>query len=261
MRPLEFSADDFRRLAGQVSDLSAEYLSALGQRGIFPSTSGAETERLFALDLPEKGMGQRALADLRAAMDHARTQNGRFFGYVQGPGEPVAALGDLFASVINQNMTAWRSSPAGVTLERTVVGWLAEAIGCKGFTGTLTGGGSPANLMGLAMAREKKTPANERGLWGANAGMVYASEQVHMAVPKGVAMLGIGRENLRYIACDDAYRMLPAKLDRAIRDDLARGKTPIAVVASAGTVNTGAIDPLEEISRIARAHGIWMHVD
>ena len=261
MRPLEFSADDFRRLAEQVSDLSAEYLSALGQRAIFPSTSGAETERLFALDLPEKGMGDQSVAALRTMMDHSRAQNGRFFGYVQGPGEPVAALGDLFASVINQNMTAWRSSPAGVTLERTVVGWLAEAIGCKGFTGTLTGGGSPANLMGLAMAREARTPANERGLWGANAGVIYASEQIHMAVPKAVAMLGIGRDHLRYIACDDAYRMIPSELERAIREDEARGRTPIAVVASAGTVNTGAVDPLRAIAEIARAHGIWMHVD
>jgi aromatic-L-amino-acid/L-tryptophan decarboxylase len=261
MRPLEISADDFRRLAEEVVSLSAEYLATLDARSIFPDTSGVDVERIFGLDLPEQGMGDGALTALREVMARARAQNGRFYGYVQGSGEPVAALGDLFASILNQNMTAWRSSPAGVTIERTVVRWLAESVGCAGFTGTLTGGGSPANLMGLAMAREKKTPANERGLWGANAGMVYASEQVHMAVPKGVAMLGIGRENLRYIACDDAYRMLPAKLDRAIRDDLARGKTPIAVVASAGTVNTGAIDPLEEISRIARAHGIWMHVD
>ncbi len=81
----------------------------------------------------------------------------------QGPGEPVAALGDLFASILNQNMTAWRSSPSGVTIERTVVRWLAEAVGCPGFAGTLTGGGSAANLMGLAMAREAKTPANEHG--------------------------------------------------------------------------------------------------
>ncbi len=82
-----------------------------------------------------------------------------------------------------------------------------------------------------------------------------------MAVPKAVAMLGIGRDHLRYIACDDAYRMIPAELERAIREDEANGRTPIAVVASAGTVNTGAIDPLREIAAIARAHKIWLHVD
>ncbi len=261
MKPLELSDSEFRRLADEVVNLSAEYFSTLDARSTFPATSGEESERLFALPLPERGLGAEALTALRDVMQHGRVQNGRFFGYVQGPGESVAALGDLFASVLNQNMTAWRSSPSGITIERTVVRWLAEAVGCKGFYGTLTGGGSPANLMGLAMAREAKTPGNERGLWNAKAGVIYASEQVHMAVPKAVAMLGIGRDHLRYIACDDAYRMRPSDLERAIREDEVQGRLPIAIVASAGTVNTGAIDPLREIAAIARAHKIWLHVD
>jgi len=261
MRPLELSDAEFRRLVDEVVNLSAEYFSTLDERSIFPPTNGEESEQMFSLPLPEKGMGAVALSALRDVMERGRAQNGRFFGYVQGPGEAVAALGDLFASVLNQNMTAWRSSPSGITIERTVVRWLAEAVGCKGFYGTLTGGGSPANLMGLAMAREAKTPGNERGLWGANAGMIYASEQVHMAVPKAVAMLGIGRDHLRYIPCDDGYRMIPAELERAIREDEVRGLTPIAVVASAGTVNTGAVDPLREIAAIAHVHKTWLHVD
>ena len=261
MRPLELSNSEFRRLAAEVVELSAEYFAQLPARAIFPATSGEECERLFALDLPEKGMGPTALAALREVMDHGRAQNGRFFGYVQGPGEPIAALGDLFASVINQNMTAWRSSPSGVTIERTVVRWLAQAVGCPGFTGTLTGGGSPANLMGIAMARESKTPGNEHGLWNTKPGVLYASTEIHMAIPKAAAMLGIGRDHLRYIPCDDAYRLIPAELERAIVADKAQGLIPIAVIASAGTVNTGAVDPFPEISAIARAHGLWMHVD
>jgi aromatic-L-amino-acid/L-tryptophan decarboxylase len=261
MKPLETSPDDFRRLAADVVELSAEYLASLDARSTFPRISGVEAEKIFSLELPEQGMAEKAFADLRDVVAHARTQNGRFFGYVQGPGEPVAALGDLLASILNQNMTAWRSSPSGVTIERTVVRWLAEAVSCSGFLGTLTGGGSAANLMGLAMAREAKIPGNERGLFGANVGVIYASEQVHMAVPKAVAMLGMGRENLRNIACDDAYRMIPSQLEKAIARDKAQGRTPVAVVASAGTVNTGAIDPLRDISAIARAHDVWLHVD
>jgi glutamate/tyrosine decarboxylase-like PLP-dependent enzyme len=261
MNPLALSPAEFRRLAAEIAELSAEYLAQLPTRAIFPATSGVDCERLFALDLPENGLGPSALTALREVMNHSRAQNGRFFGYVQGPGEPIAALGDLFTSVINQNMTAWRSSPSAVTIERTVVRWLAQAVGCPGFTGTLTGGGSSANLMGLAMAREAKTPGNERGLWNSKPGVIYASTEIHMAVPKAAAMLGIGRENLRYIPCDDAYRMIPAELERAIVADKAQGLTPIAVVASAGTVNTGAVDPFPEISRIARAHGTWLHVD
>lgn len=265
MDPLELSAEEFRRLAARVSDFSADFLTGIDSRPIFPKTSGTDTERLFSTGLPEIGLGAAALDALVDVIAHSRAQNGRFFGYVQGPGEPVSALGDLLASILNQNMTAWRSAPAGVTIERTVVRWLAEAVGCGGFLGTLTGGGSAANLMGLTMAREAKTPANERGLRGAltgvGVGVVYASEQVHMAVPKAVAMIGIGRENLRTVPCDASYRMIPSQLEQAIRRDRAEGTIPIAVVASAGTVNTGAIDPLREIAEIVHVHGAWMHVD
>ena len=261
MNPLSLSPEDFRLLGNSVLDLCVEFLATLDERSIFPANSGAQSDETFAEELPEKGMRGEAFAMLRDIAEFSRAHNGRFFGYVQGPGEPVAALGDLLASVLNQNITAWRSSPSGVTIERTVVRWLAEAVGCPGFAGTLTGGGSVANLMGLAMAREAKIPANERGLYGENAGIIYASEQAHMAVPKAVATLGIGRDNLRHIRCDDACRMLPAELERAMREDVARGRIPIAIVASAGTVNTGAIDPLREIAAVARAHGAWMHVD
>src|SRR6266567_3246153 len=124
--PLELSPEDFALLADRVCRAASEYL-----------------------------------ADLDVIADHSRPGNARFFGYVLGSGEPVAAIGDLYASVLNQNVTAWRSAPAAVTIERTVLRWLAEAAGCQGFTGSLVGGGSSANLMGLAMAREAKAPANE----------------------------------------------------------------------------------------------------
>ena len=88
-------------------------------------------------------MGDQAFAALTDVIATSRAQNGRFFAYVQGSGEPIAALGDLLGSILNQSITAWRSSPAGVTIERTVVRWLSEAVGCRGFVGTLTSGGRP----------------------------------------------------------------------------------------------------------------------
>lgn len=262
MNSLDLSPEQFRSLAKKVTTTCAEYLAKRDQFAVFPSTSGSETERLMGQEaLPERGQGERAFDALGDLLTHCRAQNGRFFGYVQGSADPVAALGDLIASVLNQNMTAWRSSPAGVTVERTVVHWLAEAIGCGNFTGTLTGGGSAANLMGLTMAREARMPANDAGIGQAASGIVYASEQVHMSVPKAVAMLGIGRDNIRYIPCDESYRMITTELDRAMLHDRQKGRTPIAVVASAGTVNTGSIDPLRDIAAIARAHNAWLHVD
>jgi glutamate/tyrosine decarboxylase-like PLP-dependent enzyme len=261
MTPIELSPAQFRDLAADILNISADYLASLPQRPVFPGCSGADTERLFAETAPEEGLGAGALAVVADLIAHARSQNGRFFGYVQGSGDPVAALADLLASVLNQNITAWRSSPAGVTIERTVVRWLAGAISCPGYSGTLTGGGSAANFMALAMARESKTPANESGLFHCERPVIYASEEVHMSIPKAVALLGIGRENLHYIPCDNDYRMVPAELDRAIAADKAAGRKPMAVVASAGTVNTGSIDPLAEIAAIARAHELWFHID
>lgn len=261
MHPLEISPEEFRRLAEQVVDVAAQYLTEMDSRATFPATSGAQTEQLFHTAPPEKGLGAEAVVALREVVACSRVQNGRFFGYVLGSGEPVAATADLLASVLNQNVTAWRSAPAAVTLERTVVGWIAQAIGCAGLSGSLTGGGSSANLMALAMAREATVAANERGLTSAPQGVVYASDEVHMSIAKSVALLGIGGENLRLIGSDNSFRMVPHELEQALERDQAAGKVPIAIVASAGTVNTGAIDPLPEIAAIARRHRVWLHVD
>jgi aromatic-L-amino-acid/L-tryptophan decarboxylase len=259
MNPVEISSDQFRRLAEHVTKLAAEYLENIDTQPISPATDGAETLRLFRTGIPEEGIGEEVLNRLAEVMRLSRVQNGRFFGYVLGSGEPVAATGDLLASVLNQNVTAWRSGPAAVMIEQSVVSWLAQAIGCLEFSGHLTGGGSSANLMGLAMAREMKAPANEKGV--APGGMIYASDEIHMSVPKSVALLGIGRDNLRLIATDASFRMSPAELEARILRDKAAGKIPLAVVASAGTVNTGAVDPLRTIAEIAQRHGAWFHID
>src|SRR5580692_9798596 len=261
MNPVEISTGEFRRLADRAAQIAAEYLDNIDGFSISPATSGEKPLRLFRTAMPEAGIGEDALNALSEIIRLSRVQNGRFFGYVLGSGEPVAAVADLMASVLNQNVTAWRSGPAAVTIERTVVGWLAQAIGCPGFRGSLTGGGSSANLMALAMAREAKLPANEAGMRAAPQGVVYASEEVHMSIPKSVALLGIGRKNLKLIPTDQDFRMIPAELEQAIEQDKKEGKIPIAVVASAGTVSTGTIDPLPEIAAIARRHGLWMHID
>ena len=258
---LDLTTDDFRHLAAQVPDLAAKYLANLDSTPTFPATSAAQVERLFHTAPPAEGLGAAAFEMLSSVAQHSRVQNGRFFGYVLGSGEPIGALADLFASVLNQNVTAWRSGPAAATIEHTVIEWLAGAIGCAGFRGSLTGGGSAANLMALAMAREARLPANEKGLREAPQGAFYASTEVHMSIPKSIALLGIGRENIRLIPVDDNFQMIPAELERSIASDVAAGKTPIAIIACAGTVNTGAIDPLPEIAAIARRHQVWLHVD
>jgi len=261
MNPLNITPEEFRRLSARVLEIAADYLQTMDARSIPPVGTGAEIERFYRTPLPETGLPEEALRGLEDVARHSRAQNGRFFGYVLGSGEPAAAAADLLCSVLNQNVTAWRSAPAAVTLERTVVGWLAQAVGCPNFRGILTGGGSTANLMALAMAREAISPANERGLRAGSPVAVYASTEMHMSIPKAVALLGIGRENLRLIPVDAAYRMIPDRLEDALKRDKKSGITPVAVIANAGTVNTGAIDPLPQISEIATRYGTWLHVD
>ncbi len=258
MRALEISNSQLDGLMTEAMRLAAEYWASLQERPSFPSTSGAETARLFDHPWPETGRGSDVLKDFKAIAEHVRPSTGRFFGYVVGSGEPVGAIGDFLASVLNQNTTSWRSAPAAVTIERAVVGWLADAIGCSGFAGSLCGGGSMANLMALAIARENILPANEDG---ARPGVIYASEQVHMSIPKAIALLGIGRNNLRLLPVDADFRLRAETLESAISADRKAGRTPMAIIASAGTVATGAVDPLRDIARIARAEGLWLHVD
>jgi len=259
MNPLERPHNEYRHAFERISELSLALLAELNQRPTFPTITGQEARKRFSDPLPELGMGAAALDGLQAVIDASRLQNSRFFGYVLGSGEPIAAAADLLASVLNQNVTAWRSGPAAATIEQVVVGWLAEAVGCNGFVGTLTGGGSAANLMALAMARETRMPSNDDGVQ--QSGTVYASDQSHMSIPKAVALLGLGRHSLRSIPCDPDFRMRVDLLRQEIDKDAQEGKTPVAIVGTAGTVATGSIDPLAELAAIAKSCGAWFHVD
>lgn len=258
MRSLNLAPEEFRALAHRLSDFTADYLDKLPELPSYPATTGEASVRLFDGEAPLDGMGARAFDALGDVFAHSRPASPRFFGYVFGTGEPVGALGQFAASVLHQNATAWRSGPSANTIERTVVRWLAEAVGCAGFSGSLTLGGSSANLMGLCMAREAKAPANA---CGARGGLVYCSTEAHMSIAKAAALLGLGHEAVRLVPVDEAFRMRTDELRRIIGEDLAAGRTPIAVVASAGTTATGSIDAMAEIAEICGEFGLWMHVD
>src|SRR6184192_4772972 len=163
MNALHLPNAEFRSLAARVTDLAADLLAGLEELPAFPAVRGEQVARAFEAPLPEEGLRAGALDALGEVLALSRAPTPRFYGYVLGSGEPVAALADLLASILNQNVTAWRSAPAAVTIERQIVRGLAGALGCEGFSGSLCGGGSMANLMGLAMARETRLPANEAG--------------------------------------------------------------------------------------------------
>ena len=258
MRPLETSAEELRALVDAASALATEFWAGIDRRPAAPRVGGEQSVQRFQSAWEEAGIGLEVLNDFRDIAEWSRPTHGRFFGYVFGSGEPVGAVGDFLASTLNQNAVAWRSAPAAVVIEQVLIGWLAGAVGCTGFRGSFCGGGSAANFMGLAMAREAKAPAREKG---AQPAIVYASSEVHMSIPKAMSLLGLGSDNLRRVPVDEAFRLRIDALEDAIAHDKAAGRKAIAIVATAGTVNTGAIDPLAQLARIARRENLWLHID
>jgi glutamate/tyrosine decarboxylase-like PLP-dependent enzyme len=264
---LDISSEELRELSSLATTLVADYFAEVSDLPVFPDTSAATVAARLRSTLPDEGVAlERLMEDCRAVI-HLSRHNGhpRFFGYVASPSTPIGAYADLIASALNSNVTSWRSSPAATEIEREVVRWLASLIGYSDDgRGLLTSGGSMANLNALYVAHRAAagSDASRAGLWNTNAPMtLYASDQIHLSIPKAADVLGLGREQARLIETDAHCKLDARKLRETIESDKQRGLRPFCVVASAGTVNTGAIDPLTEIARVAKDYSLWFHVD
>ena len=140
MRSLETSSEELRALVDAASALAIEFWAGIDRRPAAPRVSGEQSVRRFQSAWDEAGIGLDVLNDFRDIAEWSRPTHGRFFGYVFGSGEPVGAVGDFLASTLNQNAVAWRSAPAAVAIEQVLIGWLADAVGCTGFRGSLLRG-------------------------------------------------------------------------------------------------------------------------
>jgi glutamate/tyrosine decarboxylase-like PLP-dependent enzyme len=182
------------------------------------------------------------------------TTSPRFMAYIPGGGVPYAALGDLLAATSNKYSGFASASPGAVRIENACVAWLASVIGYpKDAAGTLTSGGSIANLTAVVAAREARDPDG--------GGAVYVTRFAHYCIDKALHIAGRGRAPRRVVATDDSYRMSVEALEQALEEDRRNGIRPWLVVASAGTVDTGAIDPIPEIADLCARYGAWLHVD
>ncbi|MDQ3818891.1 MAG: aminotransferase class I/II-fold pyridoxal phosphate-dependent enzyme [Acidobacteriota bacterium] len=263
---LDITRDEARELSEESVALVLDYFERVAELPVFPDTSAERIRGQLETTLPEEGEPLERLIDDCRAVIRASRQNGhpRFFGYIASPSTPVGAFADLIASALNANVTSWRSSPAPTEVERITVRWLGELIGYKDAGGLLTSGGSLANLNALFIAHRSKAggEASRKGLWNAGAPMtVYASDQVHLSIPKAADVLGIGREQVRQLKSDRQFKMDVRGLREQIAGDIESGLRPFCIVANAGTTNTGAVDPLKEIAAVAEEHGLWLHVD
>src|SRR6185503_17025534 len=264
---LDVNDDELQQISSESSKLVFEYLTSISNRPVRAENHAGKTLAAIDTELSSEGRPlQQLIKECRAIMDLSR-HNGhpRFFGYVASPSTPIGAYGDLIASALNANITCWRSGPAGTELERMVVRWLGALINYdREASGLLTSGGSMANMIALLIASRRKSgaDASRRGLWNSGPPMtLYASEEVHMSIPKAADMLGFGRDQVRVIGCDDRQRMRVDLLRQRIEADLREGLRPFCVAGSAGTVNTGVVDPLAEIAGVAREFDLWFHVD
>ena len=251
----------------QATRLVAEYFNTIAERPVRAENFAGKTTAALDVELPLDGVPVARLIDeCRTVFDLSR-HNGhpRFFGYVASPSTPIGAYADLIAGALNANITCWRSGPAGTELEQLVVRWLGSIIEYDGDAkGLLTSGGSMANMIALLVASRRKlgNDVSRKGLWGSGAPLiVYASEEAHMSIAKAADILGLGRDHVRVVACDDLQKMRADSLRHAIENDLREGLRPCCVVASAGTVNTGVVDPLDALASVAREFDLWFHVD
>jgi glutamate/tyrosine decarboxylase-like PLP-dependent enzyme len=258
---LDLAPADVAALGGKLLDLAAQWLAAEPESPVLQRLGGAELQALFDEPPPEAGIPDAALlAELRDKVLRYSRHNGhpRQFAHVCASPDPVGALADLLVSMLNQNVTAWRSAPAAVTVERLVLRWLDALVGFDGGGhGLLLGGGSAANLhaVGAAVTRAlQHAPGTPRERL-----VLYTSCETHLSLAKAARFVGVG--HVRALAVDTGRRLSPDVLRAAIEADRAAGLVPMMAVGSAGTANAGTIDPLVELADTCRKAGAWFHVD
>jgi aromatic-L-amino-acid decarboxylase len=262
----EWSAEEIKRVGYRAIDLIAEHLTTLPDKPVFQPFP-QERARAY-LEAPPPEAGQSAddiLAAFEADIAPYPFGNGhpRFYGWVNSPPVVMSVFAEALAAAMNPSCAG--GNHAAIYVERQVVNWFKHITGfSRDSMGLLVSGGSVAALTALAVARHVKCGFDVRakGVQAAPRRLVfYKSGEAHGCHQKAIELLGIGHEHLRMIAHNAAQQMVPAALDAAIHQDLAEGRTPVAAIASAGTVNTGAIDPLDEIADVCARRGVWFHVD
>ena len=259
--------EELRKLGHQAFDDMLEYLKSVGDRPAWQPLPRA-AKQLFEQDLPRQGMGLGEVYE--QIRDHVLPYptgniHPRFWSWVGGTGTPAQLIADLVASAMN-SASLGMDEVASSYVELQLLNWLRSLLGYSAdSSGLLVSGGSMANLVGLAVARTHAAPYDVRDQ-GVNLSdyprlMYYMSSEGHSSLRKAIELLGLGSASLRILPVKDDFTMDVAALMSAMRDDRQAGRLPACIIATAGTVNTGAIDPLNELADIAQEEKLWMHAD
>jgi aromatic-L-amino-acid decarboxylase len=264
---LDWGADDARSFGVEIVELWAELLERLPELPISRRRSVDEVREAIVRPLPAEPLPRSQLvAYLRTlAFEHSTyTGHPGFMAYITGSGTIPGAAADLLMSALNQNLGGWRLSPAATEIELALTRWFGQKLGLpETAAGMITSGGAMANFMGLKAARDARAgrAVRRQGLTAGPRLTLYASAEVHDVNTRAADMLGLGSDAVRTVPVDEGRRMQVDALRKAVESDLDAGARPVAVVATAGTVATGAIDPLGCIADVCAEHGLWLHVD
>src|SRR5690606_26229529 len=267
--PLEIEAETFRRIGYQMIDRIALFLENIRERPVTPAANADQIRARLKAEtrLPEQGQSpETLLAKAADLLFHFSLLNGhpRFWGYVTSSAAPIGCLADLLAAAVNPNVGAWKLAPVATEIELQTIRWIAELIGFPhGTGGLLVSGGNMANFVGFLVGRHSKIsswPSETEGKEVPHFA-VYASSETHTWIEKAIDLFGAGMTSLRWVRTDDDQRIDLSELERQIEEDLRGEIVPFMVVGNAGTVGTGAVDPLRELAVICKKHQLWFHVD
>lgn len=259
-QPLEPEAKVRRELLKRIIQYSEDFLENIYKLPAFVLTenNGKGIDRCPIAETPIPIDGVLQLLDQHVNRPGLNPASGAHLGYIPGGGIYYSALGDYLADVFNRYAGVFFAGPGAVSMENMLLRWMANLVGYpENSAGNLTSGGSIANLIGIVTAREAFDLQPE----DIEKTVVYLTEQAHHSVHKALRIAGLKRCIMRYVSMDSRYRMQARSLEQAVVQDKKDGLIPWLIVASAGTTDTGAIDPIKDIARIAKKHNLWFHLD
>ncbi|MEP0828700.1 MAG: aspartate aminotransferase family protein [bacterium] len=269
--PIDIAPEKFRRLGYELIDQISEFLGDIQNRPVTADISPEELRRIIHSrdSLPlDAADPEELLRNITAQLISYSLFNGhpRFWGYITSSAAPIGMLGDLLAAAVNPNVGAWQLAPVATEIEAQTVRWIAELLNYPSDCGgLLVSGGNMANFVGFLAARAAMAAGNIRaeGMLATSAKplRVYASVETHTWIHKATDLFGLGTDSIRWVKTDSKQRLLLDDLRRLIEYDRTNGDIPMLAVGSAGTVSTGAIDPLPEMAELCQEYGIWFHVD
>lgn len=260
--------EEFRRFGHQLIDWIADYRTRIAERPVMARTPPGAIKNQLPPSPPEHPEDFAAVfRDLERIIEPGLSlwQHPHFFGYFPANAALASVLGDYLSTGLGVLGLSWQASPALTELEEVVTDWMRQLVGLSpAWSGVIQDTASTSTLVALVCARERATDYS-LGRGGLQAEtrplIVYTSDQSHSSVEKAALLAGFGRSNVRRIPHDEAYALRPEELEAAIRRDLREGARPSAIVATSGTTICTAFDPIEPLAALARAYGLWLHVD